>query len=191
MDGTSVAGSEPVLQDGNVDENSPSVGKPKLSREDLEEIFNALDINADGQISMIEFIKGLRADPVMAQTLGLPSDIRQVRPCSVNILAARAHMRLEHTHMYAFSLETGRTFADDVPACFWQYRRRRQQNHQHGGVHVILCSGRTVARQRARWGRGEGRSGRASAECRGQIVQQGDSQTARLEYSRGAIEIDC
>ena len=103
MDGTSVAGSEPVLQDGNVDENSPSVGKPKLSREDLEEIFNALDINADGQISMIEFIKGLRADPVMAQTLGLPSDIRQVRPCSVNILAARAHMRLEHSHVCILS----------------------------------------------------------------------------------------
>ena len=48
-----------------------------LSAKEVKEIFEILDRNEDGQISMIEFIKGLRADAALAMRLGLPSKIAQ------------------------------------------------------------------------------------------------------------------
>lgn len=48
-----------------------------LSTEEASTIFDALDTNSDGEISMIEFIKGLRSNPDLARRLGLPSEIQQ------------------------------------------------------------------------------------------------------------------
>ena len=48
-----------------------------LSASEVEEIFKILDRNGDGLISMIEFIKGLRANPALAIRLDLPSKIAQ------------------------------------------------------------------------------------------------------------------
>ena len=51
--------------------------KSTLSADEALDIFEALDTNADGEISMIEFIKGLRASPDIAQRLELPTQIHQ------------------------------------------------------------------------------------------------------------------
>ena len=48
-----------------------------LTTEEASEIFDALDTNSDGEISMIEFIKGLRSSPDLALRLKLPSEIQQ------------------------------------------------------------------------------------------------------------------
>jgi Ca2+-binding EF-hand superfamily protein len=39
--------------------------------QEVREIFAALDINCDGKISHAEFIKGLKANPVVAKKLGM------------------------------------------------------------------------------------------------------------------------
>jgi len=50
----------------------------RLSSQELREIFRKMDSNGDGQISQIEFIKGLRHNPELAAQLDLPSSIHQV-----------------------------------------------------------------------------------------------------------------
>ena len=52
----------------------------RLSSQELREIFRKMDSNGDGQISQIEFIKGLRHNPQLAAQLDLPSSIHQVWP---------------------------------------------------------------------------------------------------------------
>ncbi|KAJ1468431.1 hypothetical protein T484DRAFT_1855265 [Baffinella frigidus] len=42
-----------------------------------EGALHALDVNGDGEISMIEFIRGLRKDPDLAARLHLPSSFQQ------------------------------------------------------------------------------------------------------------------
>ena len=54
-----------------------SSAKGTLSADEALDIFEALDTNGDGEISMIEFIKGLRASPSIAQRLELPTQIQQ------------------------------------------------------------------------------------------------------------------
>jgi hypothetical protein len=64
------------VQKGGNGEKEPRE-RQALSASEVEEIFEILDQNGDGQISMIEFIKGLRADPALAFRLDLPSKIAQ------------------------------------------------------------------------------------------------------------------
>jgi len=48
-----------------------------LNREEAVEIFNQIDVNCNGEISQIEFIKALQEDSALAKRLGLPNEIRQ------------------------------------------------------------------------------------------------------------------
>ena len=44
-----------------------------MTREEVSEIFHKMDLNGDGEVSMIEFIKALRYDAALAERLQLPS----------------------------------------------------------------------------------------------------------------------
>jgi len=48
-----------------------------LSFDELQDIFKILDKNGDGVISHIEFIKGLKQNPGIANRLGMPAHIQQ------------------------------------------------------------------------------------------------------------------
>ncbi len=58
-------------------EATKQVTKPALSLEDLQNIFATLDKNHDGQISHIEFIRGLKQNPWIADKLDMPDHIQQ------------------------------------------------------------------------------------------------------------------
>jgi len=64
------------FEKGGIGEREPRE-REALSASEVEKIFEILDQNGDGQISMIEFIKGLRANPALAIRLDLPSKIAQ------------------------------------------------------------------------------------------------------------------
>ena len=46
-----------------------------LPEKEVHEIFSVLDKNGDGEISQAEFLKGLKAHPLLAAKLGMPFDI--------------------------------------------------------------------------------------------------------------------
>ena len=43
---------------------------------EVVDIFKVLDLNGDGELSHAEFIRGLKANPMVAKRLGMPTDIR-------------------------------------------------------------------------------------------------------------------
>ena len=48
-----------------------------LSEQEAINLFQQIDVNGNGEISQIEFIKAIRKDAKLAKCLGLPSEIRQ------------------------------------------------------------------------------------------------------------------
>jgi hypothetical protein len=48
-----------------------------LSEDEAVSLFQQIDVNGNGEISQIEFIKAIRKDSKLAKCLGLPSEIRQ------------------------------------------------------------------------------------------------------------------
>ena len=48
-----------------------------LSVEDATKVFKEIDVNDNGEISQIELIKAMRSNPLLAQRMGLPTQIRQ------------------------------------------------------------------------------------------------------------------
>ncbi|KAJ1487616.1 hypothetical protein T484DRAFT_2207523 [Baffinella frigidus] len=69
-------GVEAVKQEEKVEEDETNL-IPHLTREEAEAVFAALDTNADGAISQIEFVKGLRKNSALAMLLHLPTHIEQ------------------------------------------------------------------------------------------------------------------
>ena len=49
---------------------------PQLTALELINIFKTLDANGDGEVSHVEFLKGLKKHPTIAEKLGMPTDIR-------------------------------------------------------------------------------------------------------------------
>ena len=49
----------------------------RLSVEDATKVFKEIDVNDNGEISQIELIKAMRSNPLLAQRMGLPTQIRQ------------------------------------------------------------------------------------------------------------------
>jgi hypothetical protein len=48
-----------------------------LSEDEAVNLFQQIDVNGNGEISQIEFIKAIRKDSKLAKCLGLPGEIRQ------------------------------------------------------------------------------------------------------------------